>query len=62
MNRFACSWSGGKDSCYALMQAAAQGYTPAVLMNMMNENGMVSRSHAIPKEILEAHLFCPTTP
>jgi uncharacterized protein (TIGR00290 family) len=54
MNRFACSWSGGKDSCYALMQAAAQGYIPAVLMNMMNENGMVSRSHAIPKEILEA--------
>jgi uncharacterized protein (TIGR00290 family) len=36
-----------------MLKAIEQGYTPAVLLNMMNENGRVSRSHAIPKEILE---------
>ncbi len=54
MKKFVASWSGGKDSCYAMMQAIAQGYIPAVLLNMMNENGLVSRSHAIPKSILRA--------
>jgi diphthine-ammonia ligase len=50
--RFVSSWSGGKDSCYALMLAVKMGYEPAVLLNMLNENGKVSRSHAIPVEIL----------
>jgi len=48
----ACSWSGGKDSCYALILAKAIGHTPTVLLNMMNENGKVSRSHGLPIEIL----------
>ncbi|VXA91741.1 Adenosine nucleotide hydrolase [Flavobacterium sp. 9AF] len=47
------SWSGGKDSCYALMKAVQQGLQPTVLLNMMNENGKVSRSHGIPLAILE---------
>lgn len=47
------SWSGGKDSCYALMQAVKEGLQPTVLLNMMNENGKVSRSHGIPLAILE---------
>ena len=53
MNRFFASWSGGKDSCFALMKAHEQGHSPMVLLNMMNENNMVSRSHAIPKAVLE---------
>ena len=53
MKYFVTSWSGGKDSCFAMMQAISLGYTPVVLLNMMNENGRVSRSHAIPKAILE---------
>ncbi|HOX82598.1 MAG TPA: diphthine--ammonia ligase [Chryseolinea sp.] len=53
MNRFFTSWSGGKDSCFALMKAYEQGHSPMVLLNMMNENNMISRSHAIPKAILE---------
>jgi uncharacterized protein (TIGR00290 family) len=53
MKRFVSSWSGGKDSCYACMFAIAQGMQPVALLNMMNENGQVSRSHAIPKQILE---------
>jgi uncharacterized protein (TIGR00290 family) len=47
-----CSWSGGKDSCFALMQTIQQGPTPAVLINMMNENGKISRSHGLPSSIL----------
>lgn len=53
MKKCMVSWSGGKDSCLALINARAQGHTPVVLLNMMNENGKVSRSHAIPQEILQ---------
>ena len=48
-----CSWSGGKDSCFALMQAIQEGYTPAVLLNVLNEEGEISRSHGIPAAILQ---------
>lgn len=47
------SWSGGKDSCYALMLALAQGNELKVLLNMMNENGLISRSHGLPSFLLE---------
>jgi diphthine-ammonia ligase len=50
---FVTSWSGGKDSCYAMMQAVAQGLKPKALLNMMNENGQVSRSHGLPLSILK---------
>jgi diphthine-ammonia ligase len=50
---FVTSWSGGKDSCYAMMKAVQQGFIPKVLLNMMNENGKVSRSHGLPLSILE---------
>ena len=53
LKSFFCSWSGGKDSCYALMKAQELGFAPTVLLNMLNENGEISRSHAIPKSILE---------
>ena len=46
------SWSGGKDSCFALMRAVAAGHRPVALLNMMNENGQISRSHGLPEEIL----------
>jgi diphthine-ammonia ligase len=49
-----CSWSGGKDSCYALMKAIEIGYTPKVLLNVLNEEGKISRSHGIPINILQA--------
>lgn len=48
-----CSWSGGKDSCFALMKAKAEGYTPAVLLNVLNEEGKISRSHGIPSAVLQ---------
>jgi len=48
-----CSWSGGKDSCFALMQAIQLGYMPNVLLNVLNEEGKISRSHGIPAVILQ---------
>lgn len=50
---FVTSWSGGKDSCFAMMKAVEQGLKPKILLNMMNENGKVSRSHGLPLSILE---------
>ena len=49
-----CSWSGGKDSCFALMKVIELGYTPTVLLNVLNEEGKISRSHGIPKHILQS--------
>jgi diphthine-ammonia ligase len=46
-----CSWSGGKDSCFALMQMNQQ---PAILLNALNENGQISRSHGLHTSILQA--------
>jgi diphthine-ammonia ligase len=49
-----CSWSGGKDSCFAWMQAKQQGHIPKILLNVLNEEGQISRSHGIPFAILQA--------
>lgn len=54
MKTFLCSWSGGKDSCYAFYKATLDGYKPKVLLNVMNEFGDRSRSHGIPKDVLQA--------
>ena len=48
------SWSGGKDSCFALFRSIQKGYTPKVLLNVLNEEGKISRSHGIPSNILLA--------
>lgn len=50
---FLCSWSGGKDSYFAFYKAVQQGYKPKVLLNTLNEYGDKSRSHGIPRELLE---------
>lgn len=50
---FFCSWSGGKDSCLALYYAIQNGGTPKSLFTMMAEGGERSRSHNLPKSLLE---------
>lgn len=50
---FLCSWSGGKDSCYAMHLAVRKGMVPKVLLTVLNEHGDRSRSHGITREILE---------
>ena len=53
-----CSWSGGKDSSLALYKAIQQGSHPCYLLTMMIESGSRSRSHGIPKEVLEEQARC----
>lgn len=48
------SWSGGKDSYWAALKAVTEGYTPKVLLNVLNEEGQISRSHGIPAPVLQA--------
>jgi uncharacterized protein (TIGR00290 family) len=56
------SWSGGKDSCFAAMQAKGSGIIPTVLLNVLNEEGKISRSHGIPSSILEAQATAMALP
>jgi diphthine-ammonia ligase len=58
----ACSWSGGKDSCFSLMQAIKSGAVLKVVLNMMNENGKISRSHGLSTEILRQQAAAMNVP
>ncbi len=49
-----CSWSGGKDSAFALHEAARAGALPRLLVSMMIESGERSRSHGLTREVLSA--------
>ncbi len=51
---FTCSWSGGKDAALALIRLLLSGYRPAVLINMLNEEGDHSRAHGLPVSIIQA--------
>ena len=50
---FFCSWSGGKDSCLALYHAIQSGGIPNSLLTMLSEDGVKSRSHALPRPLIE---------
>jgi len=50
---FFCSWSGGKDSCLALYHAIQNGGAARSLFTMLSEDSIVSRSHALPKSLIE---------
>lgn len=57
-----CSWSGGKDSCLALYFAMMHGGKPQALLTMLCEDGNSSRSHGLPKTVLEeqaSHIGIP---
>src|SRR5918993_3548703 len=51
--RAAVSWSGGKDSCAALMRAGAS-FDVAAMVTMCDENEGRSRSHGLRAEVLDA--------
>lgn len=48
------SWSGGKDSMLAFWRARRAGTEVAVLLNMIDEDGVRSRTHGLPAEVLRA--------
>lgn len=52
-SNFFCSWSGGKDSSLALYKAIKAGGIPSFLLTVMIETGDRSRSHGIPRNVLE---------
>src|SRR6478672_284614 len=49
-----CSWSGGKDSCLALHRSLVAGAGLSGLLTMFTEDGERSRSHGLPRAVLEA--------
>jgi uncharacterized protein (TIGR00290 family) len=50
----AVSWSGGKDCCLALHRARGLGLEVRYLLAMFDESGERTRSHAIPREVMQA--------
>ncbi len=57
-DNFFCSWSGGKDSALALYKAIKAGGNPSFLLTMMIEAGDRSRSHGVPRNVLEEQAIC----
>ncbi len=53
IDRAAISWSGGKDSCLALLLAVDAGLEVATLVTMQDTDGL-SKSHALPAALIEA--------
>jgi uncharacterized protein (TIGR00290 family) len=53
--RVACvSFSGGKDSCLALLRAHRAGVNVRTLVNVLEESGQRNRSHGVPRALLQA--------
>ncbi len=50
---FFCSWSGGKDCCLAFYRALREGGRPHCLLTMLDEAGIRSRSHGLPRSLIE---------
>ena len=53
MPRAAISWSGGKDSCAALMRAR-QDFDVVAMVTMFDEDAVRSRSHGLRPEVVAA--------
>ncbi|MEP2024617.1 MAG: diphthine--ammonia ligase [Reichenbachiella sp.] len=60
--KIGCSWSGGKDSCFALMKQLDKGDELKIVMNVMDENQAYSKSHGLTKEVLLAQARALGTP
>lgn len=52
--RALCSSSGGKDSLLALWHARSADLLPTTLLTMFDETGLRSRSHGVPRALVEA--------
>lgn len=46
------SWSGGKDSCLSLYRAIQAGAIPRLLLTVLREDSLRSRSHGLMTEII----------
>ena len=59
---FVASWSGGKDSAMAYYRAVQSGLTPKRLLTMFQEDEEVSKSHALPLNVVQAQAKCLGVP
>jgi diphthine-ammonia ligase len=57
-----CSWSGGKDSAFALHTILRRGGLLGPLITMLTEGGERSRSHGLRRSVLEAQAFAMGAP
>lgn len=53
---FVASWSGGKDSALAYYRALKLGMIPKKIMTMFEEDHEISKSHAIPLDVMQAQV------
>ena len=53
MKKAIVSWSGGKDSCFALQKGIEHNYEPAVLLTALEATGAYSKSNGVPIDILK---------
>ena len=68
MKKTIVSWSGGKDSCFALQKSVEKDFQPVVLVTALDANGNYSKSNGVSLDILKAqaeklrvHLYCFNT-
>jgi len=51
-DRYAASWSGGKDSCFAYWKAISQGLKVSYLLNFINEDATKAMSHGLDPQLI----------
>ena len=52
MSKYAASWSGGKDSCFACWKAMEQGLKASYLLNILEANSTRSMSHGLKHDLV----------
>lgn len=52
MAKYAASWSGGKDGCFACWKAMSQGLEISYLLNMLEYGSTRSMSHGLNRELV----------
>lgn len=50
--KYAASWSGGKDSCFALWKAISQGLKVSYLLNFINKDSTKAMSHGLNSKMI----------
>ena len=52
MTKYAASWSGGKDSCFAYWKATSQGLKVSHLLNFINQDSTKAMSHGLDGKLI----------
>ncbi|MGI9281701.1 MAG: hypothetical protein ACR2PX_19010 [Endozoicomonas sp.] len=60
--RFASSWSGGKDGCFARWISSQSGAKPACLLTMLKDGEQRTSAHGLHRDVLQAQADCLDTP